>query len=410
VLGAWLACSGGGGVGEATHASASASQTASTSGSGGAAPMCSPTIASIQETIFAKRCAGSMCHTASYHAGELDLVSPGVDKRLVDVTSATCAKLRVLPGRPELSFLYEKVSGKKPECGDAMPVAGTLSAADKACIEKWIAGLPPGCDTCGTAACIDMTNDAKHCGACNKACTVPGTSCKASVCTCDNGGTVCNGKCVDTQSDGKNCGKCNNYCSTFEACKKGVCSTDCGTLTQCVNSCFDITQNHDNCGGCDKPCAAKESCIDSKCQCPGAGDFMVDGKNCGGCGIVCAPAETCVMGKCTCGNASVSFASAVQPILTNNCATAGCHSGMLPKESLSLEPGKSYAGLVNVASMQCNDGRMRVKPGSPSKSYLIDKIAQLDICTGSKMPAAMELDSPDIVTIANWICAGAPNN
>jgi hypothetical protein len=72
--------------------------------------------------------------------------------------------------------------------------------------------------------------------------------------------------------------------------------------------------------------------------------------------------------------------------------------------------GKAYAGLVNVVAAQCSDQRKRVLPGQPSQSYLIDKMMNVDICFGSKMPKLGALPQGQITTVADWICEGAPNN
>ena len=54
---------------------------------------------------------------------------------------------------------------------------------------------------------------------------------------------------------------------------------------------------------------------------------------------------------------------------------------------------------------------MLVDPGSPSTSYLMQKLLGTDICTGTQMPkAGASLPSGDIDLIAAWICVGAPDN
>jgi hypothetical protein len=106
----------------------------------------------------------------------------------------------------------------------------------------------------------------------------------------------------------------------------------------------------------------------------------------------------------------VSFAANVQPIFTASCASAGCHKGIAAQEGLDLSVGKAYGGLVNVNAKQCNDGRKRVLPGEPSQSYVIDKMTGVDLCFGTAMPKLGALPSGQITTVANWICAGAPNN
>lgn len=82
----------------------------------------------------------------------------------------------------------------------------------------------------------------------------------------------------------------------------------------------------------------------------------------------------------------------------------------MPQEGLDLSAGKSYGKLVGVTATQCNDGRKRVTPGDPANSYLIDKMMGVDLCFGTTMPKLGSLSTPQITTVANWICAGAPNN
>jgi hypothetical protein len=132
--------------------------------------------------------------------------------------------------------------------------------------------------------------------------------------------------------------------------------------------------------------------------------------NCGACGNTCAAGQTCAAGACTCGNASVSFAADVQPIFTQSCATNGCHKGAMPQQGMNLSAGQAYQEIVNVTAAQCSDGRKRVLPGQPSESYLIDKMMDVDLCSGTKMPKLSMLGSGTIATVSNWICAGAPNN
>jgi hypothetical protein len=83
----------------------------------------------------------------------------------------------------------------------------------------------------------------------------------------------------------------------------------------------------------------------------------------------------------------------------------------MAQQGLNLSSGMSYSELVNVAASQCNDGRKLVVPNTPSTSYLMQKLVGVDMCTGSQMPKAGQgLPSPQIQTIAAWICNGAPNN
>ena len=82
----------------------------------------------------------------------------------------------------------------------------------------------------------------------------------------------------------------------------------------------------------------------------------------------------------------------------------------MPQEGLDLSAGQAFADTVNVPASECRDGRMRVAPGKPEQSYLLDKVLNVDICSGTKMPKLGSLPDKEMETITNWICAGAPNN
>jgi hypothetical protein len=84
---------------------------------------------------------------------------------------------------------------------------------------------------------------------------------------------------------------------------------------------------------------------------------------------------------------------------------------MKPKEGLALDATKAYAELVNVTASQCGGQRKLVAPGSPSSSYLLQKLLNVDVCTGTQMPkAGQSLPQKQIDAISSWICSGAPNN
>ncbi len=389
---------------------------------------CTPDLASIQETVFARSCSQQGCHASVEPAAFLDLASPGLEKRLVGTPSGTCEnKALVVPGNPAQSFLVEKVKQEMPTCGLRMPPAGGLPAEEVSCIESWIADLPdggsdagsdaPSCETCASASCVDLQTDPSHCGACGKVCP-SGAACAAGACACSESLTACDETCVDTTSDPMNCGTCGNACDVGKVCNGSACNDTCGMLEACGASCVDTSTSVTNCGACGNVCAAGTTCLGGACACPDGGvscsgkcvDPQTDTNNCGACGNVCAAGQTCAGGACTCGNGSVSFAADVQPIFTASCAAAGCHKGVASQAGLDLSVGNSFAELVNVATSQCNDGRKRVLPGDPAQSYLIDKMMNVDLCSGTQMPKTGQLPSAQISTVANWICAGAPNN
>jgi uncharacterized protein (TIGR03118 family) len=94
---------------------------------------------------------------------------------------------------------------------------------------------------------------------------------------------------------------------------------------------------------------------------------------------------------------------------------SGCHDGSnapggaLPG-SQNLTAGNSFANLVNVASLE-QPTVLRVKPGDPANSYLIQKLEGAGTISGSRMPLGGPfLSQATIDSIKSWITSGAPNN
>jgi uncharacterized protein (TIGR03118 family) len=94
---------------------------------------------------------------------------------------------------------------------------------------------------------------------------------------------------------------------------------------------------------------------------------------------------------------------------------SGCHNGSQPANgalpgSQNLTAGNSYASLVNVASHE-QPSLLRVKPGDPANSYLIQKLQGAPGISGERMPlGGPYLDAATIAQIQSWIAAGAANN
>ncbi len=97
------------------------------------------------ELIIGERCAG--CHGPSEPEAELDLVSPGVAARLVDVMSGNlpCAgRPRIDGGGGTYHLLFDKLR-PLPGCGARMPKDGPyLSPEDTDCMGRWVADLAAG--------------------------------------------------------------------------------------------------------------------------------------------------------------------------------------------------------------------------------------------------------------------------
>jgi uncharacterized protein (TIGR03118 family) len=121
---------------------------------------------------------------------------------------------------------------------------------------------------------------------------------------------------------------------------------------------------------------------------------------------------------------AVTIANAVQAAATLSQIQAevftpmcsGCHNGSQPaggalpgSQNLS-SASASFAALVGVASRE-QPGVMRVQPGDPANSYLIQKLEGAAGILGVRMPfGGPYLDQATIDRIKSWIAAGAPNN
>jgi ribosomal protein S27E len=93
--------------------------------------------------IFQNSCKNVTCHGAG--ASQVDLVTAGVEKRLVGKMSASngLCKNRVLvsPSGGE-SLLLQKITQTQPPCGAAMPPLGTqLSDTEQTCLTEWVDSL-----------------------------------------------------------------------------------------------------------------------------------------------------------------------------------------------------------------------------------------------------------------------------
>ncbi len=107
---------------------------------------------------------------------------------------------------------------------------------------------------------------------------------------------------------------------------------------------------------------------------------------------------------------AVSFTKEILPIFSTSCAV--CHKGSPGPASLVLETAVAYNNLVNVKSTESE--LMRIAPGSPDKSYLLNKLLGTQAQAGGKgaqMPFnASPLTQTQIDLLQKWISAGAPNN
>jgi len=109
---------------------------------------------------------------------------------------------------------------------------------------------------------------------------------------------------------------------------------------------------------------------------------------------------------------TVTFSTQIQQQILNPACVA-CHTdeGRTPSSNLNLKTGVSIANLVNIASVG-KAGAVRVIPGNPSGSYMIQKLEGAPDIVGLRMPrnGPPFLTTEQIALIRQWIQNGAPNN
>ena len=156
-----------------------------------------------------------------------------------------------------------------------------------------------------------------------------------------------------------------------------------------------------------RACLVAMLCTLVACAGGGGGDGTSGGGGGGGNGGCKPPAQ-----------ATVSFATNIQPIFTRSCAVAGCHVGPVPAGGQDLSLGQAYVQSVNVKALQ-QPSLKRILPGNPDKSYVVRKIEGGPNISGVLMPqgcpaqplnGAQCLSQDDIAAIRTWVTECAQNN
>jgi len=93
--------------------------------------------------IFQNTCKNVTCHGAG--ASQVDLVSAGVENRLVGKMSASnglCKNRVLVSPSGGSSLLIDKITKTQPPCGSAMPPLGTqLTDTEQTCLTDWVDSL-----------------------------------------------------------------------------------------------------------------------------------------------------------------------------------------------------------------------------------------------------------------------------
>ncbi len=93
-------------------------------------------------------------------------------------------------------------------------------------------------------------------------------------------------------------------------------------------------------------------------------------------------------------------------------ACTRCHTdaGRNPAGGILLRGDAAYGNLVNAQS-RGKPGALRVVPGNPDASYIVQKIEGRGDIVGTRMPnGGPYLSDGQVLVIKRWIELGAPNN
>lgn len=221
------------------------------------------------------------------------------------------------------------------------PRAVTVGCAMSACVVTSCASGYGDCDGGYANGCeADLTEDVRHCGACDNACVTPShaaTTCDGGVCgmgACESGWADCdhdpaNGCEAHPVDDVNHCGGCDVACAAVAhgapGCSSGSCAiASCAAGWADCNGLYgdgceaQLGGDPQNCGGCGKACSyahgvgaclGGEQCALAACDaghasCDGSdangceADLQVDAAHCGACDKACATSEYCRAGKC----------------------------------------------------------------------------------------------------------------
>jgi hypothetical protein len=93
----------------------------------------------------------------------------------------------------------------------------------------------------------------------------------------------------------------------------------------------------------------------------------------------------------------------VPALFRERCGGSICHgSGSDPAGELDLESPGVAGRMIAVPSEEC-EGRLRIVPGAPDQSFLIDKLVGPPPGCGQRMPVAVALSDDEVTCIRRWI-------
>jgi hypothetical protein len=265
--------------------------------------------------------------------------------------------------------------------GAPQPSNDASSPDADAAVDTSASDGPTACDAslqvCN-GACVDLTSDREHCGACSIACATD-HFCLAGQCrSCsDEGKVACGGTCADLSSDTANCGACAKACTAGKQCQDGTCIASCPDGgSSCAGQCIDTANDPNNCGGCGHGCAAGQTCGGGACLCGDASTVA--------CGATCVDPST---DKQHCGatpGCGVNAGYSGEPCLASGyCGAGACHlcqswspawTGALSQKNLSSIPTFAAADFNNdthpdLAVLRRDTGTVTIYGGLPDATF-----------------------------------------
>ncbi len=354
-----------------------------------------PNFSEIQANVFTPDCATSGCHAGGNPSAGLNLEEAGSYAMLVGIQSSQDAGLqRVEAGDPDNSYLVQKLEGTASS-GQQMPPGSPLPQSEIDVIRQWIRDGATDdravvLDPITVTSLSPMPNAALTAQPAN---IVAGFSRELNQATVDattflltasgGDGTFADGNEMQITAAGISVPAANPQSAIFDL--TGVTLADDSYRIQLLggatNAILDLDGN-----------ALDGEYFGNLPSGNGiaGGDFMV---------------QFTITTPVVVGSTLDEIQTA---IFTPTCATSNCHNGANPAGGLDLrDADTSFAQLVDVPSVD-DPMILRVAPGDPDNSYLVQKI-EGTAAQGQQMPpgGAAPLSQAEIDAIRQWIMNGA---
>ena len=109
-------------------------------------------------------------------------------------------------------------------------------------------------------------------------------------------------------------------------------------------------------------------------------------------------------------DAPPTFTELHERVLQPSCVFATCHQqGASAAGMMALDRDLAHAALVDVSAVAA-PGRIRVIPGDPEQSYVMEKITNATPTAGEQMPPDAPLEAERVELVRAWIEAGAADD